>query len=416
MIAKHRFRFVALSTLALLVAMLIIISAVIGLSSLRLDRQYDAMLEVLLGNNGRLPPKMMDADGRISLSENPELIYETRYFTVRVAADGSVISEDLSHIATMRPETVRRAVDRAAQAGRDNGNFRLEGGHYAFARKAGADETMYVFIDITSRLWILREVLWYMTIVGIAILIVYVFVFLYYSKKIIQPQVEAMERQQRFITNASHELKTPLAVISANTEMMEMLHGRDKWTESTLRQVERMSGLTQRLVTLCRMEENGQEALTDVDMSRLTAEESGNYEQVILRGGKAFSAKIQEGVLVKGEEKAMRELLGILLDNAAKYCDEGGRVELSLTGGRHPALAVSNTFSEAAHVDTSRFFERFYREGGSRNSKKKGYGIGLSIAGDIAARMGGHIATEARNGCIRFTVTMRPGQKMTYPA
>ncbi len=411
MIAKQRFRFVFLSTLALLVAMAVTILAVIGLSALRLDRQYDAMLEALLGNGGRLPPKMMDMDGRISLSELPELVYETRYFAVRLSADGAVISQDLSHISTMNPETARRAVDLALQENAESGKVRLDGGYYAFGRKAGGQDTMYVFIDITSRLWMLREVLGYMMLVVLVILIAYVFVFLYYSKKIIQPQVEAMERQQRFITNASHELKTPLAVISANTEMTEMLHGRDKWTESTLRQVERMSGLTQRLVALCRMEENGQETLSDVDMSRLTAEESGSYEQVILRDGKTFSAKIQDGVVVKGEEKALRELLGILLDNADKYCDAGGKVDLTLSGGRHPALLVANTFADAANVDTSRFFERFYREDGSRNSKKQGYGIGLSIAGDIAARMGGHISAEARNGSIRFVITMRPGQK-----
>ena len=416
MIRRLRFRFIGVSTLALFLAMVITTGAVIGLAVLRIDRQYDAVLEALLGNRGVIPRNMQDTDGRISLAEMPELMNEIRYFAVWTAPDGTVESEDLEHVSTMSSDSVRGAVAAAERKNRNNGSVRIAGSYYTFGRQAYPGRTLYVFIDITSRFWMLREVLIYMVLVGLCVVLVYVFVFTYYSKKIIQPQVDAMERQQRFITNASHELKTPLAVISANTEMTEMLHGSDKWTQSTMRQVERMSGLTQRLVTLCRMEENSPEDMQDVDLSALVAEEAGNYEQVIVRAGKAFRSRVAQGVIVRGDEKSLRELCSILLDNAAKYCDDGGLVELTLTGGRHPVLTVRNSYADAGRVQTSRFFERFYREDGSRNSQKKGYGIGLNIAGDIVTRMGGHISADARNRSIRFCITMRAGQKKSESA
>ena len=116
---------------------------------------------------------------------------------------------------------------------------------------------------------------------------------------------------------------------------------------------------------------------------------------------------MENGVTVRGDEKSLRELCAILLDNAAKYCDEGGCVSISLTGGRHPVLMVSNTYAGEGKVDTSRFFERFYRQDGSHNSQKQGYGIGLSIARDIAFHMEANLRCTFRDGVISFAVTMK---------
>ncbi len=406
MIRRLRYRFILVATAALVIAVSLTLSAVLLLSSRRIDIQYGAVLEAILENGGRLPGRLPD-DERIDVDEIPELLYELRFFSVVVDGDGNVSGRDTGHIATVDRQTADRAVGTAVRTGRPEGRVRAERFYFNYASRQTEEGRLYVFIDVSSRAWILREITSYMWIVGLCIAAIFLLIIFFYSREVIAPYVESMEKQQQFITNASHELKTPLAVISANTEMTEKLSGETRWTRSTLKQVERLNGLVARLVTLARMREKKPEDLMPVDMSRVASEEADDFEDVVTVSGKRFSKSVEMGVTVKGDEKSLRELCAILLDNAAKYCDEGGCVSISLAGGRHPALTVSNTYAGEGKVDTSRFFERFYRQDGSHNSQKQGYGIGLSIARDIAFHMEANLRCTFRGGVISFAVTMK---------
>ncbi len=411
MIRRLRYKFILAATAALIAAMVLTMTGVMFMASGRIDAQYSGVLDAILQNGGRLPALISDADGRISLEDVPELLYELRFFTVTVDGEGGVVDRDVTHIATVSRQMADRAAGMAAASRRSEGRIRLERSFYRYDSTQTDTGRLYVFIDVTSRAWILQEVTAYMALVGVCIIVFFLLIIFRYSKKIIAPYVESMEKQQQFITNASHELKTPLAVISANTEMTEMLSGETKWTRSTMNQVERLNGLVARLVTLARMQEKKSEDLVPVDMSRIVSEEADNFEDVVTVTGKRFSKSVEEGVTVRGDEKSLREMCTILLDNAAKYCDEGGCVSIALTGGRHPVLSVSNTYEGDGKVDTARFFERFYRQDGSRNSQKQGYGIGLSIAQDIAAHMDASLRCGYKDGVITFSVSMkRPGQ------
>ncbi len=407
MIRRLRYRFILAATAALIAAMVLTMTVVLVLSSRRIDAQYAGVLDAILDNDGQLPKLVPDEDGRISLDEMPELMYEIRFFTVTVGSDGAAVDRDVEHITTVSAQAADRIAERAARAHRAYGRLRMDRAWYSYGSREEGEGRLFAFIDVTSRAWILEEIRAYMGLVSVCIVVFFLLIIFRYSRRIIAPYVESMEKQQQFITNASHELKTPLAVISANTEMTEMLSGETKWTKSTLKQVERLNGLVARLVTLARMREKKSEDLMPVDMSRIASEEADNFEDVVTISGKSFSKNVEGSVIVRGDEKSLREMCTILLDNAAKYCDEGGRVSISLTGGRHPVLTVSNTYAGDGKVDTSRFFDRFYRQDGSRNSQKQGYGIGLSIAQDIAFHMDATLRCTFRDGVISFAVTMK---------
>ncbi len=254
--------------------------------------------------------------------------------------------------------------------------------------------TLIVVLDSTSRYGLIRIVMKYMSGVWLAVLILYIIIMGRYSRNLVQPFIENDEKQKRFITNASHELKTPLAVISANTEMNEALNGKNKWTESTRRQVGKLQTLIEDLVVLSRLDEMRDVSLAEMDLSALMSEIVESFRDVIECSGKQLIVDIEPSVRGKVDKQSFQQLVSILMDNATKYCDEEGKVEVRLVSPKRRKgiiFTVSNTYTEGKNVDYSRFFERFYREDASHNSTKAGFGIGLSMGKEIVERLDGKI-------------------------
>lgn len=216
-----------------------------------------------------------------------------------------------------------------------------------------------------------------------------------------------MENQKRFITNASHELKTPVAIISANTEALELVSGKSEWTGNIIKQTKRLTNLINDLVALARVGEIEKEdmKLEDVDISQATETIAGDFRQVAAERGKTLETRIPPGVHVQSEEKLFGQILGILLDNAVKYCDEKGSVQVEVTTEKKEkgfAIIISNDFAEGKDIDYTKFFERFYRHDISHSSQIKGYGVGLSMAADIVQILDGTIDVSWKEGRISF--------------
>ncbi|MBO4414397.1 MAG: HAMP domain-containing histidine kinase [Lachnospiraceae bacterium] len=238
----------------------------------------------------------------------------------------------------------------------------------------------------------------------IALLITYILVRVL-SNKLIQPEIENSRRQRQFITNASHELKTPLAVIQANTELLEATGGENEWTRSTINQVEHLNGLIQNLVMIAKAEEKEDTSnMVSINASDIVEQTVSPYEALAIQSGKELVKAIDKDVMVVADESKLRQLTTILIDNAIKYCDENGKVTVALDQTRKGKirLAVSNSYAEGRDVDYNRFFDRFYREDKSHNIDKGGYGIGLSIADSICRQYGGDIRANWKDGVISF--------------
>jgi signal transduction histidine kinase len=186
-----------------------------------------------------------------------------------------------------------------------------------------------------------------------------------------------------------------------------MMDGKSEWTESTVKQVNRMSELISQLVVLSRLEERQDIVLTDVDMSAEVSSVITSFKSIAETNEIQLDTHIDEDIHVMADQKGLRELVNILLDNAVKYCDEGGKVEVGLTKkGKSAIFTVSNDYAAGEGVDYKRFFDRFYREDKSHNSEKQGYGIGLSMAESLVRMFKGRITVNYKKPVITFTITL----------
>ena len=269
---------------------------------------------------------------------------------------------------------------------------------------------LIVFMDATNRIYHIRDIQLFSVLSSIFCFIVFFALISVFSDRAIKPTIEAYEKQKRFITDAGHELKTPLAIISANTEVIEAMDGKSEWTESILNQVKRLSGLVNDLITLARLEEaeeHGDVATEELDFSAKVKEVFDAFHPVITQQGKHFSADIAENIIIKANTKSIHELVSILVDNAVKYCDDNGTISVALSRQKKYAVfAVTNDYKDGENVDYTKFFDRFYREDSSRNSAKAGYGIGLSMAENIVSIHKGKISAGFSDGKITFTVQL----------
>lgn len=227
-----------------------------------------------------------------------------------------------------------------------------------------------------------------------------------FSGKMIRSEIESSKRQIQFLTNVSHELKTPLAVIRSNAEMEEMTSGETEWTQSTIRQVDRMSGLIGNLVMITKTKEMEKASIKAINASNVVSQTTKEYSAMAESLEKCLQEQIEPEIELSVDESKLRQLAVLLLDNAVKYCDQGGEITVSLErlkkGKNKARLTVSNTYAKGAGIDCSRFFDRFYREDISHNIDTGGYGIGLSIAESICEQFGGSITAQWENGMISF--------------
>ena len=350
--------------------------------------------------------------------ETPDSYYTTRYFAVLFDESETVSLIKTSHIAYIEEEQAEEYARIALDRPFHFGNF---GRYYYYCADRESGGTIVVYLDRTEQLSLMRRVLIsVLSILGLGTFLSF-FIMRLLSKGFVRTEVENVEKQKQFITNASHELKTPLAVIKANTEMQEMMDGESEWSQSTLRQVDRMTGLIGNLVQIAHAQEMTDGELAPTDIAAAVSETADSFAPVAASDGKKLEKEIPDSLVTKSSDSSMRQLTSLLIDNAIKYCDDGGTIKVELTRSRRGAvLTVSNDYAEGANVDYTRFFERFYRQdeahtisagtvtGSSEGSSgertgKSGYGIGLSIAESLVKSMKGSIDVSWNKGRILFT-------------
>lgn len=197
-------------------------------------------------------------------------------------------------------------------------------------------------------------------------------------------------------------------MIKANTEMDEIINGENEWTQSTLRQVDRMNSLIKNLLTIAKFQEKEKTEITDVDISIIVKEVADTFAPVDSCNKITLNISIMNDVHMSCAADDIRQLTTLLLDNAIKYCDDNGEVNVELfKKARQIVLKVSNHYKSGENVDYTKFFERFYREDQSRNIDKGGYGIGLSITQEIVKTYKGSIKVSWENDIISFICSFK---------
>lgn len=229
---------------------------------------------------------------------------------------------------------------------------------------------------------------------------------IYFSDRIMQPVAESYRKQKQFITDAGHELKTPLTIIGANTEVIEMQGGESEWTKGIKEQISRLTSLTEKLIFLAKMEEQNDLPMFEFSLSDVIEESIQEFSTMAASKGIELVFDIQKGVFYTGNEEMIRRMISLLADNAIKYTD-GNVVTFSLrTEGNKKVIEVKNPASYIAEGDMSGLFERFARGDISRNSGTGGHGIGLSVVRVIAEAHNGRLKGECRNGIAVITAIL----------
>ncbi|HHK1112335.1 TPA: sensor histidine kinase, partial [Streptococcus pyogenes] len=384
MFNRIRIRFIMIASIAIF----IILSSIVGIINTarcyQSQQEINRILHLISSNKGKLPDTT-ESSKRLGTKLSEDSLSQFRYYSVIFNANGHLLSSNTANISALDREEAQYFARLFAKSGEEKGSYRHQDSVYSYLiTQLPNEEKLVVILDTTFYFRSVGDLLAVSMMLAFGGFIFFVVLVSLFSGMVIKPFVQNYEKQRRFITNAGHELKTPLAIISANNELVELMTGESEWTKSTSDQVKRLTGLINQMITLARLEEQPDVVLHMVDFSAIAQDAAEDFKSLVLKDGKRFDLTIQPNIMIKAEEKSLFELVTILVDNANKYCDPKGLVKVSLTtiGRRRKRakLEVSNTYLEGKSIDYSRFFERFYREDESHNSKEKGYGIGLSMA------------------------------------
>ncbi|MBQ8769236.1 MAG: HAMP domain-containing histidine kinase [Oscillospiraceae bacterium] len=348
---------------------------------------------------GLMPPNRPMPGGAPGFNpESPKFQLST-FYSVAVSYDGSVLE------IKNEPPTVHSNADLeqlAVTIIKGDKTFGTEN-NLAFYKTDKGGYILVAFMDNTvineSAMTLLR----YTLIFGGAALVLFFFVSVFLAKKIVTPLEESYQKQKQFISDAGHELKTPVSVVSANAELLSRQIGDNQWLANIQYENERMGMLVAQLLDLARTE-NAALQIEHIDLSRLVAGESLPFESVAYEKGLTLNSNIAENIAVDGSSTQLKQLVSILLDNAIRH-STGGAVWLHLTKGHAVAsLRVINQGSEIPVQQREKLFERFYRVDTARNGEDKHYGLGLAIAKAIATSHKGRIEVLCYDGLVEFKV------------
>lgn len=334
--------------------------------------------------------------------------FDTRYFTVTLV-DGQVVDVNTARIAAVGAKRAARIAMGLDSKGLTSGFS----GNYRYTTAAQGDKTTYVFVDCSRELASFHSFLSASVAISCIGWLAVLAIVTVASGAVIRPMVESYSKQKRFITDASHEIKTPLAVIDAANEVQEIESGESEWTQSIHEQVARLTALTERLVFLARMDEGSAGfTMASIDLTEAMDKAAAPFESVAVSRGKRLSTSVASGVRAHADAAAVAQVVELLLDNATRYASEDSVIELSLravsrgAGKGSAELVVSNAVDELPEGDLDRLFDRFYRADVSRNSKTGGSGVGLSVVRAIAEAHGGSATVSGHDHQITFTVRL----------
>lgn len=397
MIDKLRKRFIVAAMLAVFIVMSLILIALNGTNYLQTRQRADEVLNVLAEFGGVFPnfstgkKDYSFATGIPGMVITVETPYETRYFRMVTNNKNEITDVDLSNIQSVDYDTAKSYGEKALLLKKNNGyinDFRYlvspleEGGK------------LLLFIDNRREMSAFRSLAERSLLIGLISLLAIFLLVLFFSKKLMRPFEENIKRQQQFVTDAGHEIKTPLSIISANNDVQELTDGPNEWTQSTKRQVQRLSELIESLLNFARASEN-EISKEVVDFTTMLTDSATSFELLSSNKHVNFEKEITDDVSVYGDRQSLEKLISILLDNANKYVSENGSIHLLLTKNkRYMFLSVRNTVHTMPE-NMDRLFDRFYREDASRSHKTGGYGIGLSLAQAIVEQHDGKISAKA---------------------
>ena len=427
MIKQLRKRFILVMMLSLVIVFALLIAAINIVYSYNERKSIDARLEMIYNNGGSFPdgkqmrdgaqaegePRPKDSldagepsnaaapgedehSGTLGSAITPDTRFETSFFFVSVNADGSIADINHNYTASVTEDQIRQYATQILSGDDEYGAI----GTFRY-RVYGNPDGTYSIVAINcyqqirqGRLLLLGS----LSVGAAAVLLVYILVLLM-SRRVTRPVEESVRKQRQFITNAGHELKTPITIISANLDVLQMQNTENKWLDSIRNQTRRLSALVKNLLELAKLQESGDsEIRADFNLSETVDEVTQSFQVYSETTGQTLDASIQSGIQMKGVREDFYKLVSILLDNAFKYSNNAAPIRLRLAKQRKITLSVYNTCDNISPKEVSHLFERFYRADESRSRETGGSGIGLSMAQAITEKYKGKISAVSEEG------------------
>ena len=401
MLKKIRWRFIGISMAAFFLVILTLLCIVNVGNYISITSSQDNILQSLYETTSEdvdpsTPP--LESIERYS----PEVPYMIRFFSIDYNSDDTVTIHQ-EYIASLSDSEVKEYADKILEKDNENGYYK----GYRFLKVAQEDKTSVYFLNSEREIQSINTLLLITIVIAlISLLLVFILVVIF-SKKAILPYAKNMEAQKQFITNASHELKTPLTSIVTSADVLAMEYENNEWIENIQNQSNKLSKLITNLVTLSRLnEEEPFPIKTEFSLSDTLWEISESFVSISTANNKKFIQDIEDNLTLIGDKNAIGQAITILLDNALKYSSNNGNIYLSAhKKGKKIEIKVENSFD--SKIDTSRLFERFYRDDTSHSSKVSGYGIGLSIAKATIERLNGTItAKQDESNLVSFIINI----------
>lgn len=419
MIKKLRFQFVTAAMLTLTLVLAVILGGINLVSFWKAVGDSDRILALLSENDGTFPKigeeyrrRDIRKDNIFDRTISPEVPFESRYFSVKLRGD-EVEALDTRNIAAVDDETAEEYARSVLASGRERGFVR----NYRYLVSTDGEVATVLFLDFGRTVESLRTS--FLAGLGVSAggLAAVLALLIPISGRIVKPIGESYEKQRRFITDAGHEIKTPLTIISADADLLELETGENEWLEDIRRQTQRLIGLTNDLIYLSRMEETQERTAIEFSLSDVVEETARAFQGPAAQKGQSLQIHVPPMLSFTGNEEEMRKLVSILMDNAVKYAVEGSTISLVLTREEKTVrLSVSNETTGIPEPEKlPRLFDRFYRTDDSRNSETGGYGLGLSIARQIVRMHRGKITAESPDGKTLTFTAVFPDQNSPKP-
>ncbi len=341
-------------------------------------------------DNGTKPPddKKNNGFGR----HDKNAVDSARYAAVAIDKNGNIIRTDVTHISSLTEDEVTAITEALKNNASGTGTY--SGFLYRISETKRAEGKVIILLDNGMQISSFFTVLFISVGAGIFGWLLMLLLVILLSKKTIAPVARSIEKQKQFVTNAGHEIKTPLAIILANTDAMELHNGENKWSKNIRAQTLRLSGLMQNLLMLAKMDESSAKLpMCSFDISTAAEDTVNAFIEPAALKGVMIEQDIQKGLQLNGNRDSIVQLMTVLLDNAVKYTVSGGMIRAKLSGNeKNITLSIANTCEPIDHPE--KLFDRFYRGDSARTQKNGGYGIGLSVAQAIAELHKGTITAE----------------------
>lgn len=395
MLTKMRRQVVLTAMLSIFIVMFLLVALINIVNYTILERQTDQTLAHIFDVESS--PSAPETDGSAPPQEfqkTPIRDYDdtTIFFVAHLDADKTVTEITSVSASSLDREAAEQLAEEASSGQKTDGYLQP----YRYRISTTDDETLIVFLNVSKDVSFMKTLLRLSLLVVAASLLLAFLLVLLLSKKAVRPFVQNYEQQKRFITDASHELKTPLTSISTSLDVLDNEGEQNEWLSNIRQQTDHMSEMVRDLVMLSRLDEANPFPQTEMfSLSEAAWEIAEGFQYRTRAEGKQFETEIAEHVRLQGDSSSIRTMLSTLLDNAVRYSDEGGTIRLTIEEIKGRACVdVFNTCAFQLPVDLDRLFDRFYRPDEFRSASTGGTGIGLSIVKSVAEAHGGEVSAS----------------------